>query len=308
MKRSPIVLLASLALSLLTPPARAWDATGHEVVARIAWEAMKPETRARAVALLKAAPPDADLASLLPDDHRPLAVRERQLFELASTWPDIVRDKAFPERMEKYNQPDWHHTDFFFEQPGPGAPPKERPDLTASPENVVEKLHQLEARLGDAGRPAAERAVDLAWVLHLVGDIHQPLHACSRVTPDSPKGDHGGGDFKLDADSLHWWWDQAISRSFAKKPGQSQEAYVGRVAHLLEARTPRRSRLRDLQPDRFEDWARRGYETCRRSVYPASLRPGVAPPADYADSAVRIAAPAVALAGYRLAEMLDRLL
>jgi hypothetical protein len=50
---------------------------GHKVVARIAWENMTPQARAKVVALLMAAPPDADLSSLFPNDTRPLPVREQ---------------------------------------------------------------------------------------------------------------------------------------------------------------------------------------------------------------------------------------
>src|SRR5262249_49745431 len=121
---------------LLALPCRAWDAAGHEVIARIAWDAMKPETRAKAVALLEAAPPDADLASLMPQEG-PQAVRERRLFELASTWPDIVRDKNVQARYDKYHHGKWHYINHFWEQ-GPNGAPRDRTDLQPDPENVVE--------------------------------------------------------------------------------------------------------------------------------------------------------------------------
>ena len=79
------VPLGLAALTALAAPAAAWDANGHRVVARIAWDTMQPRTRERAVALLLGAPPDADLANLLPADGRPLGERQRELFELAST-------------------------------------------------------------------------------------------------------------------------------------------------------------------------------------------------------------------------------
>jgi len=206
MKRSLRVLSICGVLAVLALPAHAWDATGHEVIARIAWDAMKPETRAKAVALLEAAPPDADLASLLPTDGRPLAVRERELVELASTWPDIVRDKNVPQRFEKYHHGTWHYINHFWEQ-GPNGP-RDRTDLQPDPENVVERLHHFERSLADASRPAAERAIDLAWVLHLVGDVHQFLHTSARVSPEALQGDQGGNLVKIsDQETLHWYWD-----------------------------------------------------------------------------------------------------
>jgi hypothetical protein len=304
MKRSSPVLLLACALTVTAQPVRAWDATGHEVIARIAWDAMTPETRAKAVALLAAAPPDADLASLLPVDSRPQAVRERQLFELAATWPDIVRDKNVPARYEKYHHGKWHYINHFWEQ-GPHGAPRDRTDLSPDPENVVERLHHFERSLGETSRPAAERAVDLAWVLHLVGDIHQPLHTSARVTADAPRGDEGGNLVKItDQESLHWYWDQLVSKRFQKRASESQEAYVERVARTFERRFPAASQRSKLEAGRFEDWVAAGYATSKSIVY-RGVVPGREPGRSYRRRAFRTVEPRIALAGYRLAEFLQ---
>jgi hypothetical protein len=306
MKRSLRVLSTCGALAVFALPAHAWDATGHEVIARIAWDAMKPETRAKAVALLEAAPPDADLASLLPADGRSLAVRERELFELASTWPDIVRDKNVPQRFEKYHHGTWHYTNHFWEQ-GPNGP-RDRTDLHTDPENVVERLHHFERSLADASRPAADRAIDLAWVLHLVGDIHQPLHTSARVTADTPQGDEGGNLVKItDQESLHWYWDQLVSRTYPRDAAESQEAYVDRIAHTFERRFPPASKRSRLAPGRYEDWVQVGFEISKTTVY-QGVEPGRELSEQYRQQAFGIVEPLIALAGYRLAEMLDRVL
>jgi hypothetical protein len=56
------------------------------------------------------------------------------------------------------------------------------------------------------------RAKMLRYLIHLVGDMHQPLHEISRCTPGLPHGDAGGNAFKLDYKftSLHWLWDEAM--------------------------------------------------------------------------------------------------
>jgi hypothetical protein len=306
MKRSSLTLLVAGALAVLAPPVRAWDATGHEVIARIAWDAMKPETRTKAVALLEAAPPDADLASLLPADGRPRAVRERQLFDLASTWPDIVRDKNAQARYEKYHHGKWHYVNHFWEEGKNG--PRDRADLQPDSENVVERLRHLEQSVADTSRPAAERAIDLAWVLHLAGDIHQPLHTSARVTPEAPQGDEGGNLVKItDQETLHWYWDQIVSKTFPKKASESQEAYVERIARTFERRFPASSMRPRLAAGRYEDWVRDGYATSKTQVY-QGVEPGREPSRRYRRRAFRTVEPRIALAGYRLAEMLDRLL
>src|SRR4028119_2402871 len=161
MKKTCTLLLLAL---LAARPALAWDALGHKVIALIAWEHMRPETRVRAVELLKAAPPDADLASLLPNAGRPLAERERELFLSAATWPDIVRDEAFKERREKYHQSNWHYTNFFWELDENGQP-RDVDRLRPQDVNIVERLHALECSVADPSRDPSLRAVDLAWIL-----------------------------------------------------------------------------------------------------------------------------------------------
>jgi hypothetical protein len=304
LKKIRLLLLLTLAL-LLARPALAWDALGHKVISLIAWEHMRPETRAKAVALLKAAPPDADLASLLPNDGRPLAERERELFLRASTWPDIVRDEAFAERKKKYHHSDWHYVNHYWEldekgQPrATGRPPEEV--------NIVERLHFLERSVVDPSREASLRAIDLAWLLHLEGDLHQPLHASSRVSLEEPKGDRGGGAFKLDErEDLHWYWDQLLSKVFRKRKSESDTERVERVARVLQEHHPRSS-FTDLQAGQYEAWARKGFETSKSFVYQGVER-GRVPGRGYRKAAFELVEPEVALAGYRLAEMLDRVL
>jgi S1/P1 Nuclease len=290
MKRAWIALI----LCLASLPVRAWDDNGHKVIARIAWDSIKKETRDKAIKLLKAAPPDSDLA--MP------ALSDRELFLRAATWPDIVRDKNFQQRWEKYHHGKWHYINWFWE---PGPPPRDRPDLHPDPENIVQKLNDLQSSLADAARSDAERAIDLAWVLHLVGDIHQPLHSSARVTPKTPKGDEGGNLFKLTEDeSLHWYWDQILVRIYIRRPG---EDFIAKIAGRLEKSYPEPSQEAKLLPGRFEDWAKDGFAICKNTVY-VGVEPGRMPSQAYRENAWKIVKPKVALAGYRLADFLDRAL
>lgn len=297
----PIAAWAAAAL-LFTLPAHAWDDVGHRVIARIAWDHMEPETRTKAVALLRAAPPDADLASA---EGRPLS--DLELFLRAGTWPDIVRDEDVPRRWEKYHHGKWHYINYFWEQ-RPGGAPRDRTDLRPEAENIVERLGHFERSLADESRSAAERAVDLAWVLHLVADLHQPLHASARVTPETPEGDQGGNLFELTEDeSLHWYWDQILKRIFLRRPGESAERYVEKIAEGIERDYPEPSLMPRLLPGRYEEWARDGFRVTKESVYEGVV-PGRMPSDSYRWKAYGIAKPRIALAGYRLADYLERAL
>lgn len=293
--RGLIVAVAAAGAMVAAAPADAWDSVGHQVVAAIAWEQMQPEARAKAVELLLAAPADSGLPALVPGAAGS-PERGRELFVRAATWPDIVRDEAFPERRERYHHSNWHYINFFWDQGGPGGSPRDRLDLHPQDTNVVERLSALELALADRDLPAAERGIDLAWVLHLVGDVHQPLHTSARVTELEPEGDRGGNLFFLaQRSNLHSYWDGILRRSlpFWWTPD--------RIAHELCRRYP-------TPPPAgfdFEGWAREGLASAKGVVYPPELEREGKPPRRYRKTAYAVSSRATARAGYRLAALLD---
>lgn len=293
-------------LALLASPAEAWDRTGHLVVARIAWEELSPETREAAAALLSQAPADSSLPQLLPRTSRPLLERRAEHFQLAAYWPDMVRDTDFPERHARYHRGNWHYINFFFEQRGPERTPHERTDLEPQQTNVVERLEFLGQRLGDLGVPESERAIALAWILHLVGDLHQPLHATARVTELEPQGDRGGNLFSLGRrDNLHSFWDGILRSSNTRWWFQREDGYIRRIAESIRLEHPRAG-LADRAADlAFDRWGRESFEIARDHLYPAELERDQKPPRSYYDQAVRLGRERVALAGYRLATLLE---
>lgn len=297
----------ALLVAVLAPtPARAWDQVGHRVVARIAWESMSPAARAKAVALLLAAPEDSELPALLPADGRPRDVRERELFEAAAFWGDWIRD---PDRTaHRYDQPTWHYVNFFWLQEGPGGPAVEL-DLPLTGD-LLAQIERIAAALGDHERPAAQRGLDLAWLLHLVGDLHQPLHTSARVSARDPEGDRGGNAFRLgERDNVHRAWDGTLRDRFPQHDGEAYEAYIERVAAAIMEVHPRAGFAAALaRPADFTAWAREGLAVAQHAAYPAYLERDAPPPTRYLDDVYAAAAPRIALAGYRLAALLEELL
>ncbi len=313
LQRQRITVLALMVSLLISPPAFAWDAVGHKTVTRIAWDNMRPQTRNRVIALLKAAPADSDLRKLMPPESLPPEIRNREFFMAASNWADVIRDQAFPERQARYHHPTWHYCDYFWEQTASG--PKDRPDLRPDAENAMERLQLIRWMLGDDARPDEERAIELAWLLHLAGDVHQPLHCSARVTEIESKGDQGGNLFKLEEKmpdkpfqyNLHSYWDGIVGRVMPKQMNESEIDYIGRVAQQIEAKHSRESLQSGFRPGEFSVWVIEGFVTSKTKLYPASLRQLEIPSPEYQSSAWQIAEPALAMAGYRLAETLDRL-
>ena len=347
-RRACIAPLALLLLPLATP-VLAWNDFGHELVARIAWQQLEPEVRNRVVALLRQAPADSRMHCLdLNQDRRGECGRfayrlnsaptaedgDRILFERAAYWADLARE------LEKYNRPTWHYVGWTWRQGADGT--ARDPDLPVPEPNVVSQLQELALSVADtSGRPD-KRAIHLAWIFHLAGDVHQPLHSASRVTErrDEREGDRGGNGFGLDEwnRNLHAFWDGALDGQFRAEhrrrlateltresggpptPEQLRAALgevrdrefedlKDRIAAEARSRHPLDDATRaELKSGNFEAWARESNQIVRTALYPTDLARGAAPPAAYADLAYDTALQRAALAGYRLADLLRRML
>ncbi|GJG86037.1 hypothetical protein tb265_12180 [Gemmatimonadetes bacterium T265] len=308
---------AGAALALTPAPARAWDDVGHMAIAIVAWRHMTPAARARAVALLRAAPPGAGLAQLRPNEGGPEA-RDLALFARAATWADVVRDRRDSVRYATYHHATWHYLSWYW-RPDSAGHPVVVTGLPTDSENVVERIAALRPTLADASRPAESRAVALAWVLHLVGDIHNPVHTASRVTPTYPDGDRGGNAVHLLGDgrstNLHAVWDDLFDDAPGRRtggegrgtPGPSARlAEAERAADAMERSTPAAAvdtQTAELRPD---VWAREGQALDETAVYAPDLVDGGPIPDGYVARARAVVLPRGAVAGYRLARVLNQ--
>jgi hypothetical protein len=175
--------------------------------------------------------------------------------------------------------------------------------------------------------------VALCWVLHLVGDVHQPLHCAALYSADYQEGDAGGNLFGLKVDGrarvLHAYWDDLLGEvpgPYDDTPRRAAKVYDLAVRAAESLRDPKYSRdsLKDqLAEDRtFPRWAQRSHELARTVAYkdgeedlagvkiPGGNVPADAPAASkgYAERARAVASRQAALAGYRLADKLRALL
>jgi hypothetical protein len=317
---------AAAAVAALPRRARAWDDVGHMAIAAVAWRHLTPEVRARAVALLRAAPPDAGLAQLRPNAGGPEA-RDFALFVRAATWPDLVRDRRDYPRYKAYHRATWHYLSAYW-RAGAGGRPEAVTGLPVDAENVAERIPALHRVTADGTARAESRAVALAWVLHLVGDVHQPLHTASRVTPEHPQGDRGGNLVRLGSTNLHAVWDDLLDAASAeRRPGDPRARRPARgrgaggagggaaadakleratrVADALERATPMASVLARVTEGRVAAWVAEGTRLGQAAAYTPDLVDGGAVPAGYRERSRAVAGPQAALAGYRLASALN---
>jgi hypothetical protein len=303
-------LTSVIAALLLVLPAEAWNYSGHQIIAEIAYERLTPQARAQVDQMIRNHPDYKNIFTkgapgIIKDDPAALA---RYAFVQAAPWPDLLRgdtrfyDEAspdahptpllpgFPDMMRHLT---WHYFDTGIS--GDGTPVIEQP-----PPHLMTELPRLLAEIATAD--AQQAAYDLPWLEHLTGDVHQPLHLTSRFLKSEPKGDAGGNFvFVVPGRNLHFVWDDAAA------PRDLSYDDIVRYAREITAEHPASTPL-SLDPT---EWASESFELNKTAVYTFGLEAGskeqplILPPG-YEQRAKRIARQRVALAGFRLAEVLNK--
>jgi S1/P1 Nuclease len=272
----------------------AWDGAGHMLIAAEAFRQLSPELQAQAIEVLKAHPDyDAWIKSYHPN---PTFSRGAFVFMCASMWPDEIRGSGSP-----YDHPEWHFIDY------PLRPPHFFFEADPRPtNNVLFGIAQCEKTLSNPDADPELRAAYLSFLIHLIGDMHQPLHCCSLFTTAYPYGDRGGNDFfvRLDGQGvrLHGIWDGLLGT-------QPVASAQWEDSLRIEAEYPRSS-LPELTKDTTpKEWSLESRELAIQYGYlnghlKGSTKPETAPPLPpgYIAAATAVAERRGALAGYRLAD------
>jgi hypothetical protein len=302
-----------LAIGAAVQPAFAWNDRGHMSVGYVAYQRLKPAARDRVNALLKLNPKYNDWVATV-DKQMPNASaddKSMMIFMLATTWADeIKRDRSYKQDgTQGGNRPDgspdpgrntgyddllmhkyWHFIDTPFATDGTPLP------LIPTP-NAQERIALFRTVLASSSSDEL-KSYDLVWLLHIVGDIHQPLHASTRVSQADPEGDAGGNLVKLDCAKceLHFFWDDLLGTpndlpSVLKKARKLPKPKSSLVAKMDE-----------------KDWVAEGFQGAQQVVYAPPVGPGDGPytlSPEYKKRAGNLAKQRVALAGGRLAKLLN---
>lgn len=156
-------------------------------------------------------------------------------------------------------------------------------------------------------------AVSFAWryLLHLVGDIHQPLHSTSYYSPMFPNGDLGGNLFtvvypdNVQITNLHALWDACVDQYGSMYAPLSDDEWnaIGDIVTNLTQQFSREQTKERVQNMNFKSWAEESYGISRDHVY-AGINPGEQPSKEYIDSNRAVINEQLAVGGYRLADLL----
>lgn len=253
-----------LAVACVASPAYAWGIEGHQAVARLAEQHLVPSAKAV-------------VSQLLGQTMASIAV-----------WADEVRDTTHP---HTYN---WHFVNI------PSTAERYDPSRDCQPtprgDCIIAALERLEQDLGNTSLPAAQRREALMFIIHFVGDLHQPLHAIST------NQDLGGNRRYLQeiggATNLHAAWDSGIIRA------------SGQTADDLVNNLNRATLGVDQSADAvgtYTEWAMASFTIAKTIVYPQVDGDDRITGAER-EFAMSVIEDQIRLAGIRLAGVLNRVL
>jgi hypothetical protein len=325
--RKLVTTVALLGLLLHWPGrAPAWHGPGHMTVAKIAYEELKATDPKAVTAIRELLRKHPHYDEFLSKDVPEGVSTDEWAFLRAATWPDWVRPPKHPtphqqEIADKYNHPPWHFINFPFAVPPDATKEREnQPKSSADPArpgNILEALALSKATLTKADASEEDKAVSLCWLLHLLGDIHQPLHCAMLVTSQfhPPEWDEGGNLLLvlppdgIQVTNLHSYWDSLVLRD------DPRYSAVETAAQTLR-RSPKYAReaLPELAAHgKPAEWAQESLQLARQVAYMNGdikvVKGSEAHPPDnvpqlsaaYGKKATEVAEKRMVLGGYRLA-------
>src|SRR6266478_3234806 len=290
---SGFTALALAAVLNLAQPrsAIAWGDEGHEVVALVAQSFLDPDVRKRVSALLAA-----DTSSLTAHD-----------IASEATWADKFRDANADGSRNKTRQ--WHFVDIEITAPNLDAACFNHPAIPAgatasggpADDCVVDKIQEFAAELADPATDLEEQVVALKFVLHFVGDLHQPLHS-------SDDHDRGGNDKRVSATgfpagNLHHFWDTEFVDQLGPDAKTIASDLIGHITAQQQAQ---------WQVGGPTDWAKESFKIAQDDVYGQLPQPNshgsFRLTDDYVSTATNDVSLQLSKAGVRLAMILNQAL
>lgn len=283
--------------------AHAWDYTGHMLVDQIAYGQMKPEALEKINALLP-------LLETKYNAHKPYN------FVTAGAYMDDMRaQKGYP-----YGP--WHYIDSPYTPDGSGYAEPPPPHLLSAIQQSVDVIKNAQST-------DSQKAEALAMIMHFVGDAHQPLHCVDW----NDKGGNGyfiaGVPFtdlsKKRPANLHSFWDKAyrfdvkdgkvVELFFGlwtnERPDAPGEGIVAKQAAIIAAEFPAESLAKEAAITDTHAWAKESYLLACKSAYPPGPHPAnnevITLSPEFVQTSHKIAYQRMALAGYRLAYLLNSL-
>jgi len=302
-------LMGSVAATLTS--ASAWWDEGHMQIAYVAYKHLDAPIKDKVDALLRVNKDYPKWIVGAADDK----IAKTYAFVHAATWADDIKTKEYGYTRDKVDSPTagqnvgyadtnqhayWHFKDINFSPDSTPLPP-------ADPVDAVTQIKLMIAALpATSGASDDLRSYDLVWLLHLVGDAHQPLHAAGRFTQAIPGGDAGGNAESVipatgETVALHAYWD-GIFGGYSSPYGA---IYDADATDGLAGIVVTKEAAQIIDP---EKWFQESVARAKQYAYASPVSAGknaVLLTRDYETNARNVARGQAALAAARLANILN---
>jgi hypothetical protein len=303
--RSLQYALAALSMLAASAEALAWGDEGHQVVALIAFDRLEPAVKERGKQILAMD----DQAFQMRDGRR-----TDMSFATQATWADYYRESKGHGGEPYQKTHNWHFADIEIHDGSideacfeyPELPSRQAASDGAAEDCVVDKITQFKKELGAVDTSPAERLLALKYLLHFVGDVHQPLHS-------SDDHDAGGNGKRvtakgIKAGKLHHYWDTEFVLKIPA-PSTTPEG----IATYLASRITAAKAHQWSSPDP-KKWSKESFTIAKRDAYGALPDPDPTRTGknvtyhlsdDYVSDAVDAVQIQLSKAGVRLADLLN---
>ncbi len=297
MRRWKSALFAAAVLGLNPGAAAGWFSTGHMITAQIAYDELDAGDRQEVDRLI----------GVLAEFDPKLAD-----FVSAATWMDDIKGYG----LYVFNE--WHYYNAPINAAGLDSFPPPRS------EDVVWAIQQATSTLVDPKARDLQKALALRFLIHFVGDVHQPLHCSTRFSEEFPQGDKGGNSFALASQTvtfavscqtsepippttigeLHELWDNTLDLYPAIDPlkNPSLVACIPQFAGDVTAWAPK-SKVPTWTETDPESWARESFQLASTAY--TGIEENTLPSNQYLAAGQPIVRHRLALGGYRLGALLD---
>lgn len=285
------ILSILLLVALISPTLCFWS-TGHMIIARIAYEEIQKRDPAYFNQITKE-------IELLKDFSK----EDKHSFVESAVWADdnkAISWGAFS---------DWHFVDT------PVISDNFDPEIEFDMKNATWAIYQMKKTLKNKNKPKFDSglALSFAWryLIHLVGDLHQPLHASALYSEMFPNGDRGGNSFKItypddkQVKNLHALWDSCVGQygSIWAPVSDGEWNQLGQFAADLMQQFPRKAVSKRVKVLDERKWAEEMNQIAIDYVY-ADIEPNTTPSAAYIERGQKMVNEQLAVAGYRLTDMM----
>ena len=251
----------------------AWNSVGHRVIAQMAYDQLTPAARVILLSYNNAL-------------NRQFA---RASFVASAVW----LDQLYSPQLKFIRQMHYIDSPYTREKITINLPQPQRINVIWAIRLAINRLHMQQAS-------ALDKGLAVRFILHLIGDIHQPLHAITCISPQYPAGDRGGNLVRLKqnhvANNLHAYWDRGAGLWSGKWSAKKVQRMAVKLAQLYPCR----------QEDNYLDpsaWAQESYAIGSKFAYNYSENHILS--ADYQSTAQNIIAKRTALSACRLAAVLN---